>query len=201
MHFLFLGTEERFKADISEKEDITRSSFSFSATLPEKEKLHKYRAVIIPAIDFLQTEIDDSCFQMLPVFASGKQSTIRECFEYGCSDYLRVPWQEDELLCRLQLQNKKYPSQNDNFPWANNLVFCLDPLFAGADSYRLAAFFSKNRGVAFSRQELALALNLKNANGRKLDMRISRLRLALRASGCFSAANSIKCVSGAYIYE
>lgn len=200
MNFLFLGDEDRLKSDMSEKEDKLASSFSYTCNLPDKVDIKNFHAIIIPSTEFFNNDFSDIYQLEVPFFISGDGSDIQESFDFGCSDYLRIPWTEDELISRATKQLKIYELQKEH-AWKDCLPACLDTNSTGPEVFRLAAFFSQNRGRKISRAELATALNLKNSEGRCIDMRVSRLRMALRATGNFKAACSIKCIKGAYSFE
>lgn len=190
MRFLFVGSEEELARALVAGEDDASSSFRFIGTPPDASESEGFDAVVMPALDFLRWELLGELRPRLPVLASGPPGSLAECLDAGCADYLREPWSLGELEARLARV-------------AGGVREEAGPTIAlaeGGGILGLAAIFDEASGRPLDKAYLAERLGIEAGGGRAVDMRVARLRAALRASGRFAEAAALRCARGEYQY-
>ncbi|MBN2737537.1 MAG: response regulator transcription factor [Spirochaetales bacterium] len=104
---------ERVKYHFSKRNDI-------NMVLSEKPDLNQdLDAIIIP--NTMMNEFmakSELTIKWLPVIIYGKPFFIRQAFLLGCADYLKDPWEMDELEARLDRVLKKQ-QQSFERPWGH----------------------------------------------------------------------------------
>jgi len=197
VRLLFAGIEEEYRTSIETREDGRPFSLFFCGELPPTAELTGFDAIVIPALSLLaQPPLD------VPVhlIASGSADLAGECFEAGCSDFIRVPWTESELFARVSAHTRKRLKLGGSGAAAigGRLVGPAAELTLGADAYRMLMLLADNEGRSVPRAALASLLPAASQTSRSVDMRISRLRTALRSIGACDTADSLRCEHGAY---
>ena len=119
-------------------------------------------------------------FQNCIIIAYGNASYLKPSFLSGCTDFLKEPWQAEELYFRIMLHTRNYYGA---FKW-NSILFypfymqyndTIVPL--SKQEYIIIYTLVKNRGRIVSRSEFALSLWGKEKQfSRAVDMHISSLR-------------------------
>lgn len=149
----------------------------------------------MPALDFLRWDLSGRIEPGPPILASGRADSLAECLDAGCADYLREPWTLGELearLARVALPARAPgPTPSHAEAWEGR----------GAGRLVLARIFDESRGLPLGKAYLAERLGLATERGRAVDMRVARLRAALRAIGCFGEAAALRCAKGSFRYE
>ena len=114
-----------------------------------------------------------------PVIAYGRSTFISEAFVLGCCDYLREPWEPDELWIRTSRQIFEVKV---GYPWGTLNV--MRDRIMGPDGekplsypeYRIMAMLAHHRGAVVTRQALYYALWGRDAtDSRVVDMHVSHL--------------------------
>ncbi len=190
MRFLFVGSGEELARAMIAGEGDASSSFCFIGALPAASEAEGFDAVVTPALGFLRWDLSGAPRPRLPVLASGPPGSLAECLDAGCADYLREPWSLGELEARLA---RVACGDRDEAPAASAPDG--DGGFLG-----LAAIFDEASGRPLGKAYLAGRLGIEAGGGRAVDMRVARLRAALRAAGRFAEAASLRCERGAYRY-
>lgn len=198
MRVLFVGTPEEYDRSIREREDgepFSLSFFSPGAFAEGRAGAFLYDGVIMPALRFLSMATEPRAGTCPAVtIASGPASVAAECFEAGCSDYLCEPWSEAELLARIEAgaSRRRWPLGGGVSLEGRRLVGPDRSRTLGAGDGRMLALLLQNRGMALGRSRLAAVAGIDSVKGRALDMRVSRLRSALRSVGANDAASRIR---------
>ncbi|HUX11525.1 MAG TPA: response regulator transcription factor [Spirochaetia bacterium] len=118
-----------------------------------------------------------------PIIAYGSPSFISEAFVLGCCDYLREPWEPDELWIRA---SRQIFDAKIGYPWGTLNV--LRDRVVGPNGekplsypeYRIMAMLARHRGAVVTRQALYYALWGRDAtDSRVVDMHVSHLRRKL----------------------
>ncbi len=182
---------------VESREDGRPFSLFFSPEIPPAPEQDGFDAIIIPALRFLA--LPRAC-PRIPILASGPSSTASECFESGCSDFIREPWTEAELCARV---HSRSPERLD---FGCEAISILGTTLTGPsgsthindDGFKLLALLLANRGHAVPRTALAASIALQASAGRAIDMRIARLRASLRAVGAPETAQKILGGNGSY---
>ncbi|HQO66133.1 MAG TPA: hypothetical protein PLI66_05315 [Spirochaetales bacterium] len=204
MRVLFVGTPEEYYRSIAEREDGEPFSLSFLSPDDLAEGLsvaEAFDGLVVPALRFLSMPPDRrSRADLFVTLACGPASVADECFEAGCSDYLCEPWGEPELRARVR-------AATSSRRWALSGGASLDGrlligsgrsvILSAGDGNMLAALLA-NRGRPVMRATLIAVSGMGSITGRALDMRVSRLRAALRSVGAVEAARGLKAEPGAY---
>jgi len=154
--------------------------FSYTTSIPET--LSEF--VIIDAVllgEFLNSK---SNLTDIKFIVHGQQNNLKTSFNAGCVDFLRDPWDYDELEARIE---KNFKTIKRDLRW-NRLVISRDSLsikgFSLAlsmEEYTILEKLIENRGEAVPREALVFALWGKyKKNSRIVDMHISNIRKKLK---------------------
>ncbi len=169
--------------------------------IPLSEK--EFDAFVLPIeklpliIDCLHIKKGDAAPALL---CYGRAKSLRNAFLSGCSDYLKEPWDAEELECRLlRLLSKN----NDTFcfTWGKIMLndmklICPDgegEIKLSHQEYKICQSLLKNRGQIVPREVLYYAIWGKPSDSsRVVDVHISSLRkklesLLLESKGCISS--------------
>jgi len=113
----------------------------------------------------------------------GHQNNLKNSFNSGCVDFLRDPWDYDELEARIE---KNFKSVKTDFRWNKVVISRYSLSIEGVslglsiEEYTILEKLIKNRGEAVPREALMFALWGKyKKNSRIVDMHISNLRKKL----------------------
>jgi len=157
----------------------------------------------MPALRFLALP---SSLHTVPIMASGPISTMAECFEYGCSDYLLEPWTETELYVRVMARTspRLELEQGRVHAMPGSLSGPRGSARLSQASYRVLVLLCLNQGNAVPRQAIACCVcqdtNVVAPESRSIAMRIARLRATLRAVGATESAERIQGHRGCYSF-
>ena len=132
-----------------------------------------------------------------PVLACGPPQLLREAFLAGCADYLREPWEPDELEVRLLravgLREERRLGAESGFELEGRSIRLPDgrEVVLSAHEAVVASLLFANCGELVSRRTLSLALwgQLPARSSRAVDMHVSALRRKL-------GRDVISCVRG-----
>lgn len=179
------------------REDGRPFSLFFGSDVPSASEQDTFDAIIMPALRFLS--LPKTCYR-IPILASGPSDMASECFESGCSDFIREPWTEAELYARVHRHSPEH------LAFGCEAVSILGTTLLGPsgaihindDGFKLLALLLANRGHAVPRTALAASIALQASSGRAIDMRIVRLRASLRAVGAPELAQKIIGNHGTY---
>jgi len=181
MRVLFLGGEEEAKRSMEAGGGGRPLPFFFTPDWPTPGDAGDGDALVAPAARFL---LDPPAILPLPVLACGPAVLLPECLEAGCADYLREPWTLRELEARLGCLERASIALRSN------------P--AGPGARRLLRLLAANPGRAVPRDAIAAALGMCSTSGRAIDMRVARLRSALRSIGKGETADLLVAEDGGY---
>lgn len=201
MRLLFVGSEAEFPGVPAGREDGPPFSLFFCPVLPESSDVASYDAIIMPALRFLALP---SSLHTVPLIATGPITTMAECFEYGCDDYLLEPWTQPELYIRVSARSSPHLALEQGRVQARPgaITGPLGSARLSDATYRALVLLFLNRGRAVPRQALACCIghdaNAATSGGRSIDMRMARLRATLRAVGAAESAGRIQGRRGSY---
>ncbi len=198
MNLLFLGDEEELDRLTVAGEGESLPPFVFGSRLPAPPGPWDVDAAVVPADRFI---LECQGPFMVPVFACGGPDLVEEAFESGCTDYLRVPWSAAELLSRFKAARGRFSRLPDG-----GLRIEGDRLEGEAGEAKLPPgclalldILVANCGWPVPRETLRMALGIAPGEGRSVDMRVARLRAALRTAAGTASCPSLRCINGAYI--
>jgi two-component system alkaline phosphatase synthesis response regulator PhoP len=137
-------------------------------------------------IEFLDTALNESALEKsswLPIIAFGTDAYLPHAFLMGCSDYIKTPFDPEELYFRvIRCTSHRFRI----FKWGNITFF---PFFADLDGkliqlskqeYTVMFVLARNIGKTVHRRTLAYALwGTHCIRTRTIDMHISSLRKKL----------------------
>lgn len=167
--------------------------------LPETTGL--FDILVLPATYFLEQDI--TCY-ISRIIVYGNKWLMKACYQKGCHDFIKDPWDIDELACKLRYFSES-PSYNVPVPVYVSGIY----LIYGSQRQKLTASekslltsFLYNYGSTVYRADIASALastdkrsyHLKN--GRGIDAIIVRLRKKLRNISSKSVVFEIHSVYG-----
>ncbi len=131
----------------------------------------------------------------------GKQNNLKKSFNAGCVDFLRDPWDFDELEARIR---KNFKHENTDLQW-NNFVLSLESLSIegyslglSIEEYTILKKLITNYGEAVPREVLLFALwGSHKKDSRVVDMHISNIRkklnvLKTKQKGCCGDIKTIR---------
>lgn len=199
MRVLFVGSEGEYHESLEHGEDGLPFSLFFCMPPLTQDSLADCDAMIVPAMRYLSWP---GYRQPLPLIASGPAHLASACFEAGCSDFIRSPWTNAELYARVF---SRYGSKID----LGAGVTLEKNLLAGPsgrtvlsdDTRKVLILLLENSGHPVPRAAIASVIGVKAEAGRAIDMRIARLRAALRRAGAFELASRLNCGHGAYHFQ
>lgn len=197
MKILFVGDEEEYASSIQSGESGTPFSLFFCASLDEALDQGAGDAVVIPALRFLSSPPSP---RFVPLIASGPAEVAEACFEARCSDFIRVPWTEDELLARVSGRIRDCVAFNhDGLSISGHrLMGPASEIDLSDGAYSILMLLAHNMGRPVPRIAIASLIGAPAANSRSIDMRVARLRAALRSAGAEGMADRLRCTHGAY---
>jgi DNA-binding response OmpR family regulator len=157
----------------------------------------------VVAVKDLHRLVESSLFSPAPspslpiVLAFGPREYLRAAFLAGCDDYLKEPWDPDELEARLdrlmRARAELRASVGGGYEIEGRMARLADgrEVRLSAHEAVVAGLLITNRGVVVSRRALSYALwgRLPQHPTRALDMHVSALRKKL-------GRDSISCVRG-----
>jgi len=203
VRLLFVGSEVEYFNALESREDGPPFSLFFCPALQKSADVATYDAIIMPALRFLALP---SSLHTVPIMASGPISTMAECFEYGCDDYLLEPWTQSELYIRVVARMAPRLELERGHVQAKpgTITGPLGSARLSHASYRVLVLLCLNRGSAVPRQAIACCVcpdaNMVTSEGRSIDMRMARLRATLRAVGATESAGLIQGHRGCYSF-
>ena len=148
--------------------------------------------VVLPAELFISSTYDTPKTSVTAFIAYGGRRYIRKAFIAGCSDYLKEPWDAEELECRV-LKAVEKKEEAFLFPWGklqlkSMAISCPEDLSGTAkkirlsyQEYKILLTLMHNRGQAVSRDVLYYTIWGKPApvSSRVVDVHVSALRKEL----------------------
>jgi len=197
VRLLFVGNEEEYAASIAAREDGRPFSLFFCTALSEALEQHHFDALVIPALKFLSAPPRS---RYLPLVASGPAELAEPCFESGCSDFIRVPWTESELYARISSHTSRCLTffQAGIKIAGHRLIGPMAEIALSDDAYSILMLLADNCGRPVPKVAIASLIGIAPQSGRSIDMRIARLRTALRSAGARELADGLRCLHGAY---
>lgn len=198
MRILFACDEGERDTAIDTGEGASAPSLFFCSELPPRDQWRSYDAVVIGAMDLLA---DPPGPVASLVVASGPSSLASACFEAGCSDFIREPWTVSELVARVKARAGSVAGlRGGAAEFGESLGRPLARLAASLPepSARLFSLLALNAPGAVPREAIAALFGLGGYRGRAVDMRVARLRVALRRAGVPAIAEAIRCSEGSY---
>jgi len=197
MKILFVGNEEEYAASLQTRENGRPFSLFFYPSLSDTLVQVDADAIVIPALNFLS---NPPCMRYKPLIASGHAKLAAACFEAGCSDFIREPWTEDELHARISHHTRNNLAFNHEGLRisGHTLIGPTAEIVLSEDAYRILELLAANLDQPVPRLAIASLLSVRAMESRCIDMRIARLRTALRSAGAGDMADRLRCVHGAY---
>lgn len=118
----------------------------------------------------------------------GSQFFLRKAFLLGCIDYLKEPWELDELEIRLNLAVKQIANLH-TFPWGKISITGMNLLHENSvcrlthQEYTILKILLRHRGEPVPREALFYAIwnNPGKKQSRIIDMHVSSLRKKVNA--------------------
>lgn len=156
----------------------TKAAFSIIASSePSRERSISLYLLPIHALNLVE---QIRGFSAKPIIAHGPPEGVAPAFRCGCCDYLKEPWDEQELL----LRSKRFMGPTClNYPWGELLLeggLCTGPTGAvllSPTEERIFKALIQHRGEAVSRRLLLTLLDHElPSTSRTADMHISILR-------------------------
>lgn len=202
MRILFACDEGERETAIDHGEVACASSLFFCSELPPKDVWGHYDAVVIGATSLLS---DPPGASPVVVVASGPASLASACFEAGCTDYIREPWTESELIARVRARTCpaaiRFAGEGGCVAESGSPPRGADPAASISESsLRLLSLLEANSPRPVPREAIAALFSLGTDRSRAVDMRVARLRESLRKAGSPMLADSIHCVDGSYYF-
>ncbi len=172
-------------------------SLFFCGGVPAMTELTGFDAIVVPALRLLAWPRLTIPVQLI---ASGPADLAGECYEAGCSDFIRTPWTESEIFARVSAHTRKRLKLGSSGATltGSQLVGPAADVELGEVAYRMLVLLADNEGRSVPRAALASLLPIASRTGRSVDMRMSRLRAALRSAGACDVADSLRCEHGGY---
>lgn len=197
MRILFVGNEEEYAALIQTRENGIPFSLFFYPSLPDAQEQVNADAILMPALKFLSSATGS---RYIPLIVSGLANLAETCFEAGCSDFIREPWTEDELQARVVHHSHKNLTLNhDGLRISGHtLIGPISEIVLSNDAYSILKLLVDNRGQPVPRMAIASLVGVHTPDSRSIDMRIARLRNALRSTGAGDLAKRLRCSHGSY---
>lgn len=201
MRLLFVGSEAEYQGSLLARGNGSPFSLFFVDGIQESTILTCYDAVVMPALRFLALPPST---HPVPMIASGPVSMMADCFDGGCTDYMIEPWTEEELRARVVARTTPCLELEYGTIRATpgRIIGPRGSAPLSDTAYRMLVVLYQNRGKAVPRQALACCIkpscNGAHAAGRALDMRMARLRAALRAAGATESARNLRGQHGSY---
>lgn len=166
---------------------------------PDLENL--YDVYVVPVVYLVRLLNSDSHLKTpSPVIAFGPAGKLKSAFLFGCIDYLREPWQFEELFIRL---NKARPPAEIRCSWGTIQMGELEltSTFGKVTlSYReslVLKILLANRGTPVPRKTLQGFLGHGAAvESRTVDMHISKIRRKLQSLCPTEGCRIIGCARG-----
>ena len=131
------------------------------------------------------------------IIAFGPADLLTPSFLFGCWDFMKEPWNAEELYLRIrrdageQLSDRSEAEElhyDATMMWTTRHAVEIRPV-----EFRLLEILVAHAGSLVSRDELAMALlRTRNASSRSLDMHISNLRKKMRIVSAPSPGPSIE---------
>jgi DNA-binding response OmpR family regulator len=197
MRILFAGNEEDYASSIPGRENGKPFSLFFCIALPDAREQAGFDAIVIKALDFLKAA---PLTRYIPLIASGPAELAGACFEAGCSDFIREPWTSDELQARIAshtLNSLAFNLEGLRIS-GHNLIGPTGEITLSDDAYSILMLLAANVGQPVPRMAIASLTGIRSVDSRSIDMRMARLRTALRSAGAGDMANRLRCTHGAY---
>jgi len=197
MRVLFVGSEEEYAASIQSREDGRPFSLFFCPSLHEALEHDDSDAVVIPSARFLSSPRPE---RNVPLIASGLAELAEDCFEAGCSDFIREPWTEPELHARIAHHITRSLSFNlEGFRiTGHTLIGPTAKVVLSDDACNILMLLAANAGKPVPRMAISSLIGVRASSSRSIDMRMARLRTALRSAGAGFMADRLRCTHGAY---
>ncbi len=181
------------------KTELEKEGFEVFFALDETEGIKTFKekspALVLCSLlpDFLR-----SVFKMssIPVIVLDESTDLTDkvvCFEMGCDDYITVPYESKELVCRIKAVLRRY-----NSSMRNEKVLVFNGLTVDLDSYciitngrkrdippkelELLYYLASNPNVTFTREQILDKIWGFDYYGdtRTVDVHIDRLRKKLK---------------------
>ena len=197
MRVLFVGSEEKSATSIQSRENGEPFSLFFYPSLFEALEHDDSDAVVIPAARFLS----GPCLERyVPLIASGKAELAEDCFEAGCSDFIREPWTEDELHARISHHASSARAFNHYGLRivGHTLIGPAAKVALSADACNILLLLAANAGQPVPKMAIASLIGVRASNSRSIDMRMARIRTSLRSAGAGFMADRLRGTHGAY---
>jgi len=197
VRILFVGNEEEYTASIQTRGNDRPFSLFFCNSFSDALEPAGFDAVVVPALRFLAYP---PLTRQLPLIASGTARLAESCFEAGCSDFIREPWTEDELHARIASHTRTCLAFNDDglILTGHSLIGPAAEIQLSDAAYSILLLLANNIGQAVPRMAIASLVGDHTNSSRSIDMRIARLRAALRSAGAGTVADRLRCTHGAY---
>jgi len=197
MRILFVGNGEEYSASILARENDIPFSLFFCPSLSAALEQADSDAIVIPALRFLS---NPPVTRTVPIIASGPAELAEPCFEAGCSDFIREPWTGDELRARIAgHSSNRFAFNHEGLRISGHtLVGPTAEIVLSDDALNILTLLSANLGQPVPRSAIASLTGARNGDSRSIDMRIARLRIALRSAGAGSMADRLRGTHGAY---
>jgi len=197
MRILFVGNGEEYSAAILKRENDGPFSLFFCPSLSDALERGNSDAIVIPALRFLTYP---PLTRTVPLIASGPAELAEPCFEAGCSDFIREPWTGDELQARIAGHTcGKFAFSHEGLRISGHTLSgpTADIVLSDA-AYSILTLLSANLGQPVPRLAIASLIGVRAGDSRSIDMRIARLRKALRSAGAGGMADRLRGTQGAY---
>lgn len=190
MRILFVGDEEQYRQLDRRSVPGGERSFFFYPDFPKPAEAGAWDLAVAPAALVLARPLGPYA---VPLIAYGPDRLLDLCLGSGCADYMREPWNLDELLARAELRSLPalLLATHGLRLQRGMLIGPLGQARLSATSSAGLALLAANRGRAVPREALAAVMGRNWPAGRALDMAMSRIRAALRVCAGEEAASGL----------
>lgn len=197
MRILFVGNGEEYRASILARENDRPFSLFFCPSLSDALEQGNSDAIVVPALRFLSYP---PLTRTVPLIASGPAELAEPCFEAGCSDFIREPWTGDELQARVAGHTcSGFAFSHEGLRFSGHtLLGPTSEIVLSDAAFSILMLLSANIGQPVPRLAIASLIGARAGDSRSIDMRIARLRTALRSAGAGGMADRLRGSRGAY---
>ncbi len=181
------------------KTDFEKDNFEVLFALNEVDGLKVFKnkspALVVCGLsmDFIRTVLKISNIPVVVLDESNELTDKVVCFEMGCDDYITIPYENKELICRIKAVLRRYNSSigNEKVLVFNGLTVDLDGYSIITDGVKkdippkeleLLHYLASNPNVTFTREQILDKVWGFDYYGdtRTVDVHVDRLRKKLK---------------------
>jgi len=142
--------------------------------------LNNHEVIIYPSLPFLKN-VCNIKNELTEIIIFGKQSLLKYCFQKGCHDYLKIPWDHEELLFRISRNKHKniYYKKDHTISLGADQILFINGFQVNLtyQEYLIIKILFKFPNSPISKDILYQAINFKDEiNSRVVEVHISNIR-------------------------